>query len=1483
MLRRSLSLLATLGVVAAIVAGPLATPASAAVAGSLTVTPNPMSAGGTASLASSFSTTSPHNGNPHVVYFEILPVGSPTGSLTMGTPTTTGVTACTGGPTSWSCNLAGNGSGTFASTLAASGDAAGSWTVRLRYTNQHAAGVATTTIVTIAAPSDADLSIGKSADPGPVSPGDTITYTLDYANGGPVTVPDAEVVDTLPAGVTLDSVDTTGATPGTSCSGTTTITCTMDPLASGAGGQIVITATVQGTVAAGATLTNDAEISSATITDPDPSNNTDSATTAVASADLSVSKVVANAPGLVSGGDVVVFDVDFANAGPSDATGVQVVDTLPTGLSLVSVDTSAAPGASCSGTGTITCDLPDLSAGDGGTITITAAVDSDVVAGATLTNAVEVTSTTPDPDAGNNTDTAGVTAASADVRVTKSGDANPVVPGQTLTYTVAYFNDGPDAATNVVVVDDLPSGVTLVSVDTSLAPGMSCSGTTSISCGPVSLASGASGQIDIVVTVGGAVTPGSTLTNAALIRADEPDPDLSNNDSSVDTDVDAYADLSVSKSDSADPVVAGEQVVYTITYQNDGPSDATNVVITDSLPAEVTYVSDDGGCVPTIGTVISCDVGDVAAGAGGTIDVTVTVDADALPGTISNTVGISGSQFDPDTANNGATEDTDVTAEADLSILKVDTPDPVLPGADVTYTLTYQNDGPSDAVGVAVTDVLPAEVTYVSDDAGCVELVTNVLQCDVGLVPAGGGGTISVVATVDASTPGGLISNSAAVNSFTTDPDNANNTASAQTEVTATADLSITKADSPDPVLPGAQLTYTLTYRNDGPSPATGVSIIDVLPADVTFDSATPDQGSCSEVVGVVNCDIGDLPAGAGGQATIVVTVSGSAVPGTTITNNAAINAVTVDPDDANNTAQAVTTIQDEADLSIAKSDAPDPVTAGEQLTYTLTYDNLGPSDASNVIVTDVLPTGVTLSSVTPDAGSCDVLGGTITCTIGDVAVADPAGDIVVVVDIDPFAPDGSMLTNTVSISGAEVDQNPANNSTTANTTVTTSADVSLAKADTPDPVVAGEQLTYALTYANAGPSDAQTVSVVDGLPAGVTFVSATPDQGSCSEAGGTVTCDLGTLRVGTAGQIEVVVDVDPSTAPGTITNLATANPGTADPDFGNNSVSEGTSVIAVADLSITKTDALDPVFAGEQLVYTIEYANAGPSDATNAQVVDLLPAGVTFVAAVSDDGSCSESADTVTCDLGTLVPGALGEVTVVVDVPADAVAGSITNSVTIGSDASDPNPSDNSADESTDIDTSADLSVTKVASATEVRPGDRITYTITYANAGPSTAVDVVVTDTLPGSVVFVSASPDSGTCNETGGVVTCDVGDVAAGDSRVVLVTVEVSATAVSGPMANQVDVASATTDPTPGDNAATVEVLVLSAPTTPPTTEPTTPTTTPTTPTTTPEGGLPTTGTDTVPSLVMGIVLLFLGSVVIVSTRRSDRGIEEPGDGR
>src|SRR6185436_977012 len=157
-------------------------------------------------------------------------------------------------------------------------------------------------------------------------------------------------------------------------------------------------------------------------------------------------------------------------------------------------------------------------------------------------------------------------------------------------------------------------------------------------------------------------------------------------------------------------------------------------------------------------------------------------------------------------------------------------------------------------------------------------------------------------------------------------------------------------------------------------------------------------------------------------------------------------------------------------------------------------------------------------------------------------------------------------------------DPNLLNNDASATTNVRPLANLSLTKSDSPDPVLAGQLLTYSLSVANAGPSSATGVSVTDTLPAGVTFSSATPSQGTCSQASGTVTCALGTIA--NAGNASVSIKVTPQSQ-GSITNQATVSATTADTDSANNSASASTTADPAADLSLTSTDSPDPVLAG--------------------------------------------------------------------------------------------------------------------------------------------------------------------------------------------------------------------------------------------------------------------------------------------------------------
>jgi uncharacterized repeat protein (TIGR01451 family) len=247
-------------------------------------------------------------------------------------------------------------------------------------------------------------------------------------------------------------------------------------------------------------------------------------------------------------------------------------------------------------------------------------------------------------------------------------------------------------------------------------------------------------------------------------------------------------------------------------------------------------------------------------------------------------------------------------------------------------------------------------------------------------------------------------------------------------------------------------------------------------------------------------------------------------------------------------------------------------------------------------------------------------------------------------------------------------------------------ADVSVTKEDALDPVQVGDNINWTITVENAGPDAATTVTVSDVMPAGVTYVSATPSTGSCSEAGGTVTCDLGNLASGATATIAVTATAD---AAGDVANTATVSNDLTDPNENNNSATETTTVNEppppgdpMADLVITKGDQVDPVFVGDEITWALSVSNKGPDEATAVSVTDELPAGVTYVSATPAAGSCSETAGTVTCDLGTIASGSV--VGIVIVATADA-AGEFSNTAMVSGDQADPNPGDNSATETTD------------------------------------------------------------------------------------------------------------------------------------------------------------------------------------------------------
>jgi uncharacterized repeat protein (TIGR01451 family) len=247
--------------------------------------------------------------------------------------------------------------------------------------------------------------------------------------------------------------------------------------------------------------------------------------------------------------------------------------------------------------------------------------------------------------------------------------------------------------------------------------------------------------------------------------------------------------------------------------------------------------------------------------------------------------------------------------EADLSVTKTDSQTTAAPGQVLTYAIQVANSGPDDVSGVNIVDTFPGEIlgpTWTcapSAGSSCTPSGSGNINDFVNLL-AGGTVTYSATGTVSPGAVGSL-SNTATIT--TSDSDPTNNSATDIDAIVAATDLAITKTDSADPVSPGDPLVYVLTVTNNGPSDATSVSVVDTLPAGVTFVSSLPGPPTCALAGVTLTCDLGPLAAGASAIVTINVTVDTGA-SGIQV-NTATVSGSESDPDPGNNSASAATAV----------------------------------------------------------------------------------------------------------------------------------------------------------------------------------------------------------------------------------------------------------------------------------------------------------------------------------------------------------------------------------------------------------------------------------------------------------------------------------------------------------------------------------------------------------------------------------------------
>jgi uncharacterized repeat protein (TIGR01451 family) len=626
--------------------------------------------------------------------------------------------------------------------------------------------------------------------------------------------------------------------------------------------------------------------------------------------------------------------------------------------------------------------------------------------------------------------------------------------------------------------------------------------------------------------------------------------------------------------------------------------------------------------------------------------------------------------------------------------------------------------------------------------------------------------------------------------------------------------LSLVKQANAAYVQQGRPLTYTISYANNGTLPLGNVWIwddIDPAIGSVITSSIDPASDPGETISHTVAWFVNEIPAtgqpGSAGTLTFAILVDGGGediLDQTPVVNHAFFG---VDPATLPANAALTTTITSTVQaptIVVAKTDGLEEVNSGEGLVYTLRITNSGSVAANGVVIEDRLPDGVsnpdgqlhtwTVDSIPPNGGN-EVL--TLPATVA------------------PVLPDGTVLTNVMTATYQNLAGWDFRPITATDTTTVRAPFWVLIKSDTPDPVVAGTPLTYTLSYYQNGLTPATGITLVDTLPGGVTY-----DRLISQPAGwtgpaynpgppATLTWSAPTLTAGASGDILFSVTVNPN-ATGPISNEARV---TSTEPATSTVTSQGTTVEAETDLAVTKSGTPDPVIAGTLLTYSIVASNLGPSDATGVTVTDTLPTGVTFQSASPTPGSFNQA--TGVWSIGTLASGASATLTLVVTVDPDTT-GTLRNTATITGAETDPVATNNTASADTTVEAEADLAIDKTVSPSQVPAGAVLTYTLAYANGGPSDAQGVSIVDTLSTKVVYVDVlSTDPPLPNPTvnGSQITWSIATLAADASGTIVFRASVRADAI-GAIPNGVTVSSSTTDPNPGNNEAVAEAFVGAA---------------------------------------------------------------------
>ena len=1112
----------------------------------------------------------------------------------------------------------------------------------------------------------------------------------------------------------------------------------------------------------------------------------------------------------------MTFTVTVSNTGANEATGVEVRDQLPTGLSISSPQNIVtSQGTYNPSTGI--WDVGVVGVNDSEMLTVTATVDTP----GPRSNVAEVIAadqtdfdSTPGDGVGDDFASVDFATTAADLSLTKVVDNAAPNVGQSVNFSIVVSNAGPNDATAVTVLDQLPTGMTFV--------GSNVGGAYNPATGVWDVGQIAAGG-SATLSLEARVNDVGIKTNTAQVRtAAQQDPNSTpgnnapaeNDQASVSITPQA-ANLSLTKSVTNLSPEVGDTITFQITVSNSGPNNATGVSVRDRLPSGTQFVSATYGAGtnrpgnPVYNETTGVwNVGDVNVGAPVTLNLNALVTS---PGLTTNSAEIIASdQSDPNSTPGNGLDSEDDQDDASIQPRQIDlflskTVNNFSPtvGEEIDFVITVNNNGPDVATGVLVSEQLPSGVTVLQESASRGSFNRSSGVWNVGTIGVNDPVSLTIRTRVTSIGMGTNVAQVTSANQSDVDSVPGNNVATEDDQAsvsftTQVADLSLTKSvaggDRPNV---GDQISFELEVNNDGPDDASGVQVTDLLPSGLRFVSDSVSAGIYNETSGVWT--IGDIPAPTEKQVLIIGPEINAATSGSltfTQQNSPAIyqsqlNNFRANPlDETRNALIALGYVPSQFQLREV-SEPTNP--SGMNVEIRFLGQSLKHVDVPNLIVTGNLDTA--LSTQTNEFSAVNT-SSTVMLQIN--AIVDSVDDVINVAEVtasDQTDPDSTPA------SGDDGQDDRA-----SATVRPQSVDLSLTKTANTSKPNPGDEVVFTLSVTNNGQDPATGVEVTDVLPAGLTFVRSQP-SGVYDPISGIWT--VGGVGLATTTSLEIVATANSEVTLSNVAEITAADQRDVDSTPANGAAGEDDQAAAditpaTADLSLEKTVDDNTPNVGENVVFTISVTNDGPDEATGVQVRDEIPTGMTFRDALTTSGVFNST--TGVWEIPSLAVGSSTTLTITASV--DSVDDKTNVAQVIASDQFDPDSQVANDDAIEDDQSSAalspelvDLALTKTISDDNPNIGDVIEFEIALTNDGPSTATGVTVFDALPDGLTFQTSRPSIGGYDPNSGI--WNIGEIQVGDTPSLIIEAMVEAISSAENSAEVRSVDQPDVDSTPGND--------------------------------------------------------------------------------